>query len=297
MARPLKEGLDYFPVDIDFDQDDKLLVVIAKHGMQGLGVIVKIMMKIYQNGYFYPWTELEHYALSSKVNVDINTVIEIVDECINWGFFNKNVYKNHRVLTSRGFQKRYIEAAKRRKSVTLMEDHLLIDPSEESTKVSHSIVIVNSDNLTVNVYINPERTGKMSAGNTQSKVKESKGKKEDIKPLCDSPPAEPPASEKYHDDFERFWNVFPPNRRKDKAKAYKTWKAKIKAAEREILIKCTGLYAKDSSTIGRDGSFAKMPATYLNAGTYKDYLEGVAADEADEHPAGSSGKYSDYIIE
>jgi DnaD/phage-associated family protein len=189
MARPLKEGLDYFPldIDIDFDQDDKLIVPIAKYGMQGLGVIVKIMMNIYRNGYFYPWEEHEHYALSSKVNADINTVREIVNECINWGFFNENVYKKYKVLTSRGFQKRYIEAAKRRKEVTLFEGHLLIDPLEESKKVSHSIVIVSAESTPVNVYINPDRQGKVLAESTQSKVKESKGeeskeKENEIKP-------------------------------------------------------------------------------------------------------------------
>lgn len=198
MARPLKEGLDYFPLDIDFDQDDKLVVPIAKYGMQGLGVIVKIMMNIYRNGYFYPWEEREHYALSSKVNVDINTVKEVVNECINWGFFNENVYKNHKVLTSRGFQKRYIEAAKRRKEVTLFEGHLLIDPIEESKKVSHSIVIVTAENTPVNVYINPDKQGKMSAESTQSKVKESKGeeskeKESKTKPqvIVELPPVNP----------------------------------------------------------------------------------------------------------
>ncbi|OKP94792.1 Lin1244/Lin1753 domain-containing protein [Paenibacillus sp. P32E] len=183
MARPLKEGLDYFPLDIDFDQDDKLVVPIAKYGMQGLGVIVKIMMNIYRNGYFYPWEEREHYALSSKVNVDINTVVEVVNECINWGFFNRNVYENHKVLTSRGFQKRYIEAAKRRKDLTIFEGFLLIDPAEECKKVFHSLSIIGPDNSIVNVYINPERAGKISTESTQSKVKESKGKETKVKEI------------------------------------------------------------------------------------------------------------------
>ncbi|MED5017906.1 DUF4373 domain-containing protein [Paenibacillus chibensis] len=203
MARPLKESLDYFPLDIDFDQDDKLVVVIGKYGMQGLGVIVKIMGEVYRNGYFYPWTEREHYVCSNRVNVDINLLKEIVNECIKWGFFNQKVYESHNVLTSKGFQKRYIEAAKRRKSISIIEDYLLIDPSEECKNVSHSISIINANGNPVNVYINPDKCNNKSAETPQSKVKESKGKeskKEDKDTSADLPPANPdpqnPASPK-----------------------------------------------------------------------------------------------------
>lgn len=176
MARPLKDSLDYFPLDIDFDQDDKLVVPMAKFGMQGLGVIVKIMGEVYRNGYFYPWTEREQYVFSNRVNVDINTVKDIVNECIKWGFFNPQVYDSHSVLTSKGFQKRFIEAAKRRKSITIMEDYLLVDPTEECKNVAHSISIINANGNVVNVYINPDKCNSKLAETPQSKVKESKGK-------------------------------------------------------------------------------------------------------------------------
>lgn len=174
MARPLKDSLDYFPLDIDFDQDDKLVVPMAKFGMEGLGVIVKLMGEVYRNGYFYSWTEREHYVFSNRVNVDINLVRDIVNECIKWGFFNQNVFDSHSVLTSKGFQKRFIEAAKRRKSITIREEYLLIDPAEECKNVSHSITIVSANGNAVNVYINPDKCNSKSSETPQSKVKESK---------------------------------------------------------------------------------------------------------------------------
>ena len=42
MARPQKEGLDYFPFDVDMDQDDKVALIEAKHGITGFGVVVKL---------------------------------------------------------------------------------------------------------------------------------------------------------------------------------------------------------------------------------------------------------------
>ncbi|QCT02704.1 hypothetical protein E6C60_1989 [Paenibacillus algicola] len=180
MARPLKESLDYFPLDIDFDQDDKLSVVISKFGMNGLGIVVKIMMEIYRNGYFYLWGEREQYVFSNRINADINTVNGVIDECIKWGFFHQELYKNFGILTSRGFQKRFIEAAKRRKVITLHEDYILVNPEEESEKVSHSIAVVNDDGKIVNAYINPNKRDKADAEIPQSKVKESKVKKSKV---------------------------------------------------------------------------------------------------------------------
>ena len=31
MARPQKNGLDYFPLDVDMDQDDKIALIEAQH--------------------------------------------------------------------------------------------------------------------------------------------------------------------------------------------------------------------------------------------------------------------------
>lgn len=208
MARPLKESLDYFPLDIDFDQDDKLVVPLAKYGMEGLGIIVKLMGEVYRNGYFYPWTEREHYVFSNRVNVDINLVTDIVNECIKWGFFNKQVYESHEVLTSKGFQKRYIEAAKRRKTITFVEDYTLIDPAEESNNVSHSITVVNANGNVVNVYINPDKCNSQPTQTPQSKVKESKEKKnkEDIKPIEIKPIVD---SDECDISFQKFWETYP----------------------------------------------------------------------------------------
>lgn len=226
MARPLKESLDYFPLDIDFDQDDKLVVPLAKFGMEGLGIIVKLMGEVYRNGYFYPWTEREHYVFSNRVNVDINLVKDIVNECIKWGFFNQKVFEAHNVLTSKGFQKRYIEAAKRRKAITINESYLLIDPAEECKNVSHSIKIVNADGNQVNVYINPDKCNNQSAQTPQSKVKESKVKeskedKELIEPVvvpneCDL-------------SFQKFWETYPTkgsNKKMSLQKWMTLWKKK-----------------------------------------------------------------------
>ena len=50
MARPQKIGLDYFPLDTDIDQDDKVAIIEAQHGMLGFSVVIKLLMKIIMTG-------------------------------------------------------------------------------------------------------------------------------------------------------------------------------------------------------------------------------------------------------
>jgi hypothetical protein len=157
MARPQKEGLGYFPMDVDIDQDDKLIVPIAKHGMAGFGVIVKLMMEIYRNGYFYPWTDKEKYVFPFKIAMEKEKVSEIVDDCVEAGFFDKEQFEKNQILTSFGFQKRFLMASTRRK------DSLI----NERFKVGNGLLQTETELLHA-------ETPEMSAISTQSKVKESK---------------------------------------------------------------------------------------------------------------------------
>lgn len=182
MARPLKEGLDYFPLDVDIDQDDKLVVVIGKYGMQGFGIIIRLMAEIYKNSYFYPWTEKEHYVFSNRVNVDINTVTDVVNECMKWGFFDRKLYESFSILTSRGFQSRYISASKRRKNIVFVREYTLIDLQQEADKVNYPVIEVDVNGNRVNVYINRD---KVNVEPTESTQRKGKGKERERKELKD----------------------------------------------------------------------------------------------------------------
>lgn len=45
MARPQKQGLDYFPIDTNMDQDDKIALIESKHSVTGFGVLIKLLNK------------------------------------------------------------------------------------------------------------------------------------------------------------------------------------------------------------------------------------------------------------
>lgn len=158
MARPIKSGLDYFPLDTALD--DNFELVEAKFGPTGFMVVIKLYQKIYAtNGYYYPWGEHEQLLFSKRINVSINSINDIIEYCLTIGIFSDDMYEKG-VLTSHGIQKRYIDATLRRKELTFCSDLLLID---------HTLIpVVVGKNTRSIIFI--------SYINTQSKGKERKGK-------------------------------------------------------------------------------------------------------------------------
>lgn len=178
MARPQKNGLDYFPLDVDIDQDDKMALIEAQHGLMGFAIVIKLLMKIYKNGYYYEWTEKEQLLFSKRVNVDINSINVIINDCIKWGFFNIHLLESFKILTSKGIQRRFIEAVGRRQKVTIDKKHLLLDETTVNVYKNLIIVDINTHSNDINVNINPQRKEK------ESKEKESKEEnKENINSL------------------------------------------------------------------------------------------------------------------
>ena len=111
MARPNKEGLDYFPLDVDVD--DKIELLEAAHGITGFGVLLKLYQQIYKSGYYFKPTEERLLLFKKRINVDINTINNVINDCLRWGLFDKYLLDSFGILTSKGIQKRYIEATKK----------------------------------------------------------------------------------------------------------------------------------------------------------------------------------------
>jgi Domain of unknown function (DUF4373) len=155
MARPNKQGVDYFPLDVHLD--DKFKFIEIKYKLEGFAILVKLMQKIYSCGYWYKWTEDEALLFSDELRTDFYLVQKVVNECLERDVFNKSLYETYNILTSKGIQKRYKEIVRRRKDVDVTEEYLLIDGTWG----------VNDD-------INPSEGKQDDDKSTQSKVKESK---------------------------------------------------------------------------------------------------------------------------
>lgn len=167
MARPIKQGVDYFPLDVRLDE--KIELIEAEFGLQGFGVIVKLFQNIYGGrGYYIEWTDEVALLFAKKVGLGGNVVSEIVSASIRRGIFDENLFAKYQVLTSEGIQKRYFEIVTRRKDLEVDERYLLVSCTQKSENVDNNRV--NVCNNSVNV-----------CNNSQSKEKKSKEKKSILK--------------------------------------------------------------------------------------------------------------------
>jgi len=176
MSRPKKTGLDYFPLDVIFD--DEVLLIDAKFGCAGLCVLIKLWQIIYANNYYIKWGERELLVYKTRINADINFINDVINECLKWGIFNESLYNKYGILTSKGIQKRFIEATQRRTEVEFIKEYLLIKDVEKlyPRKSKNGEFMVN-----VNIIgINDSNNEINDDSSTQSKVKESRVEKSKV---------------------------------------------------------------------------------------------------------------------
>lgn len=177
MARPTKLGLDYFPLDTSLDS--KLELFEAEYGLEGFAFIIKLFQKIYDNGYFCEWNEDEQLLFSKRINVNIETVNVYINSALKRKIFNQELFEKYNILTSRGIQKRFLEACKRRKQIEFIKEFCLVNLEETQYQDFKNKVVYVSNNP-VNVDINLQNVDINSQSKVnKSKVNESKVKEEE----------------------------------------------------------------------------------------------------------------------
>jgi len=149
LARPNKEGLDYFPLDTNIDQDDRIALIEAKYNITGFGIIIKLFKKIYANkGYYYEWNEQTQLLFSKQVGLDFKEVNEIVIDALKWNLFNNKLFKKYGILTSKRIQMTYVEATKRRREIPMLKKYLINGVNGYINKINANIILINDDKST-----------------------------------------------------------------------------------------------------------------------------------------------------
>jgi hypothetical protein len=176
MSRPKKQGVDYFPVDVNFDNKTKML--IAEHGAIAIGVLIVIWQMIYADeGYFINAGDDLNLLIRREVMLDLDTIKKIIESCIQRDIFDKTLEKEYNILTSRAVQKRYFQIISKRKRVCVHEKYLLVEvESCDNIQFLDGLFRQNDDINGVSSVKNPSKTIVSSDINPQSKVKESKVK-------------------------------------------------------------------------------------------------------------------------
>lgn len=178
MARPLKDGVDYFPKDTSFYTDDKVRILRANFGAKGMYLLDYILCDLYsKNGYYIKWDKDKCFLVSDGAGCGCgpNFVNEFVAGCLQCSFFDKRVFDLFGILTSVGIQRRFIRMLKSREKFNFIEEYFLLDKSDNND-VPQGIL----DKLTfkkISCIENPfksEENPEILSDNAQSKIEENK---------------------------------------------------------------------------------------------------------------------------
>lgn len=176
--RPLKQGLDYFPFDVDFFYSDKKIKVLkAKYGCDGITLYIYLLCQIYKNGYFIKLDEDYEYIISDELKMSAEKIGQIINFLCERSLFEDKLFTSDKVLTSRGIQTRFQAAVKERgsKRTVAVDSKIWLLSSQETEAY---ISVTQEESLSEK---NDSYSEKNKGYSLEEVHKEKKSKKEESK--------------------------------------------------------------------------------------------------------------------
>ena len=194
------DGINYFPIGVNFMEENAMEVIEAKYGIKGSAIVLKLLCKIYKEGYFIRWDEEQCLIFANKAGREVQAeeVQGIIEILFIKGILDRNSYRENGILTSENIQKVWLEATKRRKRELSELPYLIVKPEKENRKPDTPSITqeiqqpelfkgektpVNPKNVVHHVAVD----AKNACNSGQSKVKQSKAKENK-----ELPPSAPP---------------------------------------------------------------------------------------------------------
>ena len=112
MARLRKDGLNYFPLDVDFFDDEKIKILEARYGADGITLYLYLLCRIYRQGYYIQVNEDFEYLVSAELKMGADKVKQVLTFLLSRSLFDNTLFQSDAVLTSAGIQKRWQIAKK-----------------------------------------------------------------------------------------------------------------------------------------------------------------------------------------
>lgn len=280
------EGVNYFPLYCVLDEKFELLE--AEYGLKGFAIVVKLFQRIYkEHGYYCEWNDdialifarqcglsgvggqynddSASLGTSDKSSVSgkaKNLISQVVAASIRRGIFDKRLFEEYSILTSRGIQRNFLNIVRNRKRVEVKNEYLLLSDAE----IKGNVVRICES------YVR--------SANTDVRIKQSKGKesKANKNTMCK---ADAIAL------FERLWKLYPVKKGKGQISDAKKMKLlEIGYDEMAMAIERYVAYVKSIDYLRyQNGS------TFFNSG-YVDYLD--ANYTQDGQKKGESNRFNQF---
>lgn len=173
MARPMMDGLLYFPFDTDFFQDTKIRILRSRHGTDGVSVYIYLLCKIYANGYYVIYNEDLVLIMSGDLNISEDSTRLIISFLLSRSLLveikDSTLAQSDTVLTAKSIQERYQEAKKGlKRDVFVNADYWLLPEDKTLGFIKSRINTRKSEKNTDKSEINESKSEK----NTANKIKE-----------------------------------------------------------------------------------------------------------------------------
>ena len=140
MARAVGNGLRYFPKDVDYYMDDRIMDLLDAYGPLGQTVYDVMLTMVYREGYYL---EMAPDRLARQIIRWIGSqwvesrekVVEVLGFIAEVGLVDKALYRQG-VITSAAIQRRYDEVAARRKTDRSKYWLLEAEPAAETETIA-----------------------------------------------------------------------------------------------------------------------------------------------------------------
>lgn len=147
MARPRKEGLDYFPTDVDIFED--LEVEYAKFGADGFTIYMYLLTRVYKRGYYLEVDEDFLLVMAARLRMSEQKVMQVLNYLLKRSLFDNTLFQSVKVLTSAGIQERFQLAVKSRalkNPIQVREDLWLLKKEETEPFIKVNPFLNKSEN-------------------------------------------------------------------------------------------------------------------------------------------------------
>ena len=177
MSRTQSQGISYFPFAVDFFSDNKVKILKARYGNDGIAIYIYLLCCIYREGYYTRVNEDLEFIISTDLGISLGTVQQVMTFLLKRSMFDDKLFKSDNILTSDGIQERWQDAIKTRAAKRPIEvgKYWLLRQDKTIPHIKVTVLTPSSENYDFN------------SENYRNKVKESKVK--DI--TSSSPPISP----------------------------------------------------------------------------------------------------------
>ena len=173
MARPVRNGLLYFPIDVDFFNDKKIKALKARYGGDGIAFYLYLLTEIYRNGYYITWDMDSEDSAIADLNISEGFIKQVLTFLVGRSLLTSITTNSDTIITSPVIQKTYQEAIKGlRRDIEVDPDIWLLNENDTAPFIK----VTQKQGLYSKNHSKYGNNGNKNGINDTNKIKENKKK-------------------------------------------------------------------------------------------------------------------------